>query len=67
MLELLRFRSAVQRAGRWSDSRSDMLSAKAVTPLGAAALRSNWVLFRLLYDMYETLRKGRWSREEVNQ
>ncbi|CAN0376362.1 unnamed protein product, partial [Ascophyllum nodosum] len=65
MLELLRFRSAVQRAGRWSDSRSDMFSAKAVTPLGAAALRSNWVLFRLLYDMYETLRKGRWSREEV--
>ena len=67
MLELLRFRSAVKRAGRSSDSGSDMFSVKAITPLGAAALRSNWVLFRLLYDLYETLRQGRWSREEVNQ
>ncbi|CAM9300686.1 unnamed protein product, partial [Ascophyllum nodosum] len=65
MLELLRFRSAVKRAGRSSDSGSDMFSVKAITPLGAAALRSNWVLFRLLYDLYETLRQGRWSREEV--
>ncbi|CAN0416276.1 unnamed protein product [Ascophyllum nodosum] len=68
ILELLHSRrsAVVGRTGRSRNSGSDMFSAKTVTPLGAAALRSNWVLFRLLYDIiYETLRKRRWSREEI--
>lgn len=36
-----------------------------VTPLAAAALRGNWVLFRHIYDKYERLQKRKWFRYEV--
>lgn len=36
-----------------------------ITPLAASAFRSNWVLFRKIYDLYETRTKNRWTREEV--
>lgn len=37
-----------------------------ITPLAASAFRSNWVLFRTIYDLYESRTGKRWSREEVS-
>lgn len=37
-----------------------------ITPLAAAAFRSNWFLFRKIYDLYETRTGKRWSRAEVS-
>lgn len=48
-----------------NDSSNDK-APPVVSPLGTAALRNNWILFRLLYDMYEVLQGDRWSREQVN-
>lgn len=65
MVELIRFRPSVEREERLGSNSAMFTSSTAVSPLGAAALRSNWVLFRLLYDLYETFRQERWSRDEV--
>lgn len=37
------------------------------TPLAGAVLSGNWVLFKRIYDMYESLPNQRWSREEVGR
>lgn len=37
-----------------------------ITPLAASAFRSNWVLFRNIYDLYESRTGKRWSRKEVS-
>lgn len=36
-----------------------------ITPLAAAAFRSNWVLFRKIYDEYENRTDQRWPRDKV--
>eukprot|EP00903_Cladosiphon_okamuranus_P019883 g18275.t1 len=38
-----------------------------ITPLAAAAFRSNWVLFRKIYDLYESCKKDRWTRKELRR
>lgn len=65
IVELIRFRPGVEREERLGSNSALSTSSKTVSPLGAAALRSNWVLFRLLYDLYETFRQEHWSRDEV--
>lgn len=75
---LLPFNIVTQAANdKWGE-RSEQTEAKVtkylsgrpngcrVTPLAASAFRSNWVLFRKIYDLYESRTGKRWSREEVS-
>lgn len=66
----------VQAAKAWWGKESDekvknQLSRRpkegcSITPLAASAFRSNWILFRKIYDKYESLADKRWTREEVS-
>lgn len=47
-----------------SNAPTDFKGAR-VTPLTAAAFMGNWKLFRIIYNDYERIVGGKWTREEV--